>query len=196
MRAGFGHRGNIIRGALISALAGAALAATSCGTGEQLGIGPVLGYASGRGLSAGWEASGGPFATTGNGDAVPTDGSLIGRFSVGTSWRPGAGPTVAREWLTYADWEPWFLVGGTAGLARSSTGPAWRPVLGVWEAAPYVAGGQTDPSSVLPRCGPCLTLSVALGWRWALDGGELYLAPKVGFLNGVSKPTPFSRYPD
>jgi hypothetical protein len=72
------------------------------------------------------------------------------------------------------------------GLARSSTQPTLVPVLGVWEAAPYVAGGQ--PGAILPRCSPCLTLSIALGWRWAAGAGEFYLTPKIGFLSGTTKP--------
>jgi len=89
----------------------------------------VLGYVSGRGLSTGWEAGGGPMTTTGNGDAVPYDGSLLTRFSVGMSWRPsGVDGTGAHEKLTYAAWEAWFLVGGTFGVARASTNNSCQPL--------------------------------------------------------------------
>jgi hypothetical protein len=173
-----------------------ALTWSGCGgVGQQIAAGPVLGYASGRGMSAGWEAGGGPFTTTGNGDAVPTDGSLVGRFSLGMSWRASHDGAGAGERLTYAAWEPWFLVGGTFGAAHSSSSHAVQPLLGIWEAAPYVFGGTSQGFSPLPRCSPCFTISLAIGWRWS-GAGEFYLSPKVGILNDTTKPFPFSRYPD
>jgi hypothetical protein len=57
-----------------------------------------------------------------------------------------------------------------------------------------VFGGQNGSDLVL-HCRPCFTASVALGWRWG-GAGELYLTPKVGVLNGESKPYPFSHVPD
>jgi hypothetical protein len=97
--------------------------------------------------------------------------------------------------ISYLAWEPWLFLGGTAGVARSSTEQAWKPLLCVWEGAPYVFGGQDDHRNLVPYCGPCLTLSVALGWRWG-GSGELYVTPKVGILNGESKPYPFAHVPD
>src|SRR5579872_6748680 len=170
-----------------------ALAAAACGTGTQLGAGPVIGYAFNHGFSAGWEASGGPFTTVGNGDQPPSTGSLITRFSVGMAWRQSARGPLGLEHLTYAAWEPWFLLGATAGLVKVSSERTLAPMLGIWEAAPLVTGGQ--PGTFLPRCSPCLTLSIAVGWRWS-GASDIYLTPKIGFIDGATKPWPFSRYPD
>ena len=65
----------------------------------------------------------------------------------------------------YAAWEPWFLVGGTAGLVKVSSERTLRPILGVWEAAPYISGEQPNGFTPLPRCSPCRTFSVAIGYR-------------------------------
>jgi hypothetical protein len=174
----------------------APLAASACGVGQQLAAGPVIGYTFGRGASMGWEASGGPFTTTGNSasDHPPSMSSGFTRFSTGMSWR-SAGVADTRERISYLAWEPWFLVGGTAGVASSSTEHAWKPMLGVWEGAPYVFGGQSDGGLLVPHCGPCWTISVAVGWRWA-GAGEVYLAPKFGVLNDEAKPYPFTHVPD
>jgi hypothetical protein len=172
-----------------------ALDASACASGVQLGAGPVVGYAQGRGFSGGWEASGGPFTTTGLDDQEPTIGSLVTRFSVGMAWRSNAGGVPGLEHLAYAAWEPWLFVGGTAGLVKVSSEPKLQPMLGLWEAAPYIGGGQPDPHNEIPKCAPCYTLSIAIGWRWS-GANEFYLAPKVGFIDGASKPFPFSHYPD
>jgi hypothetical protein len=173
----------------------APIAASACGIGQQISAGPAMGYTFGRGLSMGWEASGGAFTTNGNSasDHPPSWSSGFTRFSTGMSWRRSASDTVTRERISYLAWEPWFFVGGTAGIASSSTEHARKPLLGVWEGAPYVFGGQNG-SPVL-HCGPCWTVSVALGWRWG-GAGELYLTPKLGVLNGESKPYPFTHIPD
>jgi hypothetical protein len=171
-----------------------AVGASACASGVQLGAGPVVGYAQDRGFSAGWEASGGPFTTTGLDDEEPTVGSLITRFSVGMAWRPSAGGVPGLEPLAYAAWEPWFLVGGTVGVVKVSSEPRPLPMVGLWEAAPYIGGGQTG-TMPLPKCSPCYTLSIALGWRWS-GASEFYLAPKLGFIDGATKPFPFSHYPD
>ena len=173
-----------------------ALASSACASGVQLGAGPVVGYTQERGFSRGWEASGGPFNTSsGNGDQPPTFGSLVTRFSVGMAWRPSAGGVPGLEHLAYAAWEPWFLFGGTAGLMKVSSERRLLPMVGMWEAVPYVAGGEAQAFAPLPKCSPCLTLSIALGWRWS-GANEFYLTPKVGFIEGSTKPSPFSRYPD
>jgi hypothetical protein len=67
-------------------------------------------------------------------------------------------------------------------------------VLGLWEAVPYVVGAFKRQTP-LYRCAPCATLSLAFGWRFDGDS-ELYLAPKVGFLDGTYMPYPFQTYPD
>jgi hypothetical protein len=175
----------------------AMLVLSACGTGEQLAAGPVVGYVRGRGWSAGWEAGGGPMETPSAGtDPVPTDSSLFSHFNVGMSWRPGASGTEGRERVTYAAWEPWLLLGGTFGVAHSSADGNFRPLLGVWEAAPYVhAIRATDTNQALWSCSPCYTISLAIGWRWA-GSGEFYVAPKFGILNGVKMPYPFQKYHD
>jgi hypothetical protein len=171
------------------------LLSAACGTGQQLAAGPTFGYVAGRGWSAGWEASGGPMtAPSGGADPVPTTESLLGRASAGMSWRPAAQDSPERERLTYVAWEPWFLVGGTAGVAHSSADGRVRPLLGLWEAIPYVSGGF-HRTSALVRCAPCYTVSLALGWRWG-GGSELYLSPKLGILNDVTRPFPFQSFAD
>ena len=173
-----------------------ALALGGCGTGQQLAAGPVFGYIRGRGYSAGWEAGGGPMhARSAGGDPVPDGASLIARFNVGMSWRPGAPGTDVPERLTYAAWEPWFLVGGTAGVAHSSSDGLLHPLLGAWEAAPYVFGA-TGAHNPLRTCSPCYTVALAIGWRWSGDSSEFYLAPKLGILNDTTMPFPFQSYAD
>jgi len=165
-----------------------------CGVGQQIAAGPVVGWVSGRGWSAGWEAGGGPMTTSdGGGDPAISPASLLARFNVGMSWRPPLAAGNARERVTYAVWEPWLLVGGTLGVRTSSSdGP--HAVLGLWEAVPYVVGAFKR-ETLLYRCSPCATLSLAFGWRF--DGsGEFYLAPKVGLLNGTDMPFPFQSYAD
>jgi len=171
-----------------------ALALASCGTGEQLAAGPTFGYLRERGWSVGWEAGGGPMSTLTSGDPSPTTASLFTHFNVGMSWRPGAATADARERITYLAWEPWLLLGGTFGVTHSSTNGSLHPLLGWWEAAPYVlgAGRRQFP---LYDCSPCYTVSLAFGWRW--DGaGEFYLSPKFGILNDMKMPWPFQTWPD
>jgi len=55
--------------------------------------------------------------------------------------------------------------------------------------------GAFKRATPLYRCSPCTTFSVAVGWRF--DGaGEIYVAPKVGLLNGMNMPFPFQSYAD
>jgi len=172
----------------------AAVLVMGCGMGQQIAAGPVVGWVSGRGWSAGWEAGGGPMTTTtGGGDPVVSTASLLARASVGMSWRPPLAGGDTRERVTYAAWEPWLLVGGTLGV-RTSSSDGVHPVFGLWEGLPFVLGAFKR-ESLLYRCSPCATFSLAFGWRF--DGnGELYLAPKVGILNGTDMPYPFQSYAD
>ena len=176
--------GRAFWGSLLLALAG-------CGTGQQLAAGPVVGYVVGRGWSAGWEASGGPMST--NLEAV-TFPSVLTHFSVGMSWRPGPSGTIGSERLSYAAWEPWFVLGGTLGIAHSSADGEFRSIFGLWEAAPWIFGApiRSDP---LKRCSPCFTVSLAVGWRWS-GSGEFYMSPKLGILNGMAMPWPYQTYAD
>lgn len=141
----------------------------------------------------GWEAGGGPMEIRSAGDPMVSIGAALTHFNVGMSWRPrDSGP--ARERLTYVAWEPWFLVGGTLGLAHSTATGGLQPWLGLWEGGAYVLGapGRVSP---LRSCSPCYTLSVALGWRWN-GRGEVYVAPKFGVLNDMTVPFPFQRDAD
>jgi len=128
------------------------------------------------------------------GDPSPSGLSLLAHFNVGMSWRPGALGTDPSERVTYLAWEPWLLVGGTLGLAHSSADGKLRPLLGVWEAIPYVIGAPVR-ANPLRSCSPCYTVSLAFGWRWE-GKGELYLAPKIGILNDTKMPFPFQTYAD
>jgi len=173
-----------------------ALLLGACGTGQQLATGPVFGYASGRGASIGWEAGGGPMWTAYSGyEATPSLASLLARFNAGVSWRPTSQGSQGHERITYAVWEPWFLLGGTLGVAHSSEGSSVGPMFGVWEAAPYILGSPIRRNP-LSTCSPCYTVSLAFGWRWSSGTGEFYLAPKFGILNDVAMPFPFQRYAD
>jgi hypothetical protein len=163
-----------------------AFAAAACGSGVQAAAGPVVGYVKGRGASLGWEAGGGPMKTEVHGYAPELQfPSLIARVNLGMSWRPSA-----RELVSYAAWEPWYLVGGTLGAAYSTADRQVGLLAGVWEALPPWVW---HPSSVAvptsPNCSPCYTVTVAFGWRWS-RGGEFYLAPKFGVLDGIDKPWP------
>jgi hypothetical protein len=164
-----------------------------CGTGQQIAAGPVVGWVSGRGWSAGWEAGGGPMTTFKGGDPTPSTPSLLARANVGMSWRPPLAGGDTHERVTYVVWEPWLFLGGTLGI-RTSSSDGVHPVFGLWEGVPYVFGAFKREAP-LYRCSPCATLSVAFGWRF--DGsGEFYLAPKVGILNGTDMPYPFQSYAD
>jgi hypothetical protein len=183
------------RSTAVSLVLATSLASAACGTGQQLAAGPTFGYVAGHGWSAGWEAGGGPMtAPSGGGDPAPTTGSLLARASVGMSWRPMAPGSAEYERMTYAAWEPWVLVGGTAGIAHSSADGHLRPLFGLWEAIPYVSGGF-HRTSTLVKCSPCTTVSLALGWRWG-GASEFYLSPKVGILNDVTRPFPFQTFAD
>jgi len=165
-----------------------------CGTGQQIAAGPVVGWVSGRGWSAGWEAGGGPMNTSsGGGDPVLSTASLLTRFNGGMSWRPPLAGGGTRERVTYLAWEPWLALGGTLGVRTSST-EGVHSLLGLWEGVPFVLGAFKR-SAPLYRCSPCTTFSLALGWRF--DGaGEIYVTPKVGLLNGMNMPFPFQSYAD
>ena len=175
-------------------LAAAALVPLACGAGQQLAAGPVVGNVNGRGWSAGWEAVGGPMTTATNGDPSPDIGSLLARAAVGMSWRPGAPGMQETERVTYMAWEPWFLLGGTFGLAHSSQDGSLRRLVGLWEVAPWVIGAPRR-SNPVHSCSPCYTVSLAIGWRWS-GPREFYLAPKFGILNGTAMPWPFQTYAD
>ncbi|HEY4185123.1 MAG TPA: hypothetical protein VGP07_08650 [Polyangia bacterium] len=178
----------------MTALAATAMAPGACGMGQQIAAGPVLGYVEGRGWSPGWEAGGGPVQTRkSGGDPVTDASSLFAHVSLGMSSRPGAPGREAREQILYAAWEPWFLVGGTLGVVRSSERGIDKMV-GAWEAVPWVIGAPVR-GNPLHRCNPCFTISLALGWRWS-GGREFYLAPKVGILDDVAMPWPFQTYAD
>jgi len=154
----------------------------------QAAAGPVVGYVKGRGASLGWEAGGGPMKTEESNYRTTLEfPSLIARFNLGMSWRPSA-----RELVSYAAWEPWLLVGGTLGAAYSTADRQVGALGGLWEAAPVsVSQHRAGDLPTSPGCVPCYTVTVAIGWRWA-RGGEVYLAPKVGILDGINKPWPFS----
>jgi hypothetical protein len=167
------------------------LAQAACGMGTQLAAGPVVGYVAKKGLSVGWEAGGGPMWEHVSSNATLEFPSLIARLNAGMSWRP-----FAPELLSYVAWEPWFLVGGSAGAAYSSADRQVHPLAGVWEAwLPALSQGTDEGWNRPPACSPCYTFTIALGWRWAA-GSEVYLAPKVGFLNGIHKPWPYFSYAD
>jgi hypothetical protein len=193
----FAHAPRMRASIAVSLAFAASLTSAACGTGQQLAAGPTLGYVAGRGWSAGWEAGGGPWTAPSDGDDPgPTVTSLVSHVSVGMSWRPVAPWSAEHERLTYAAWEPWFLVGGTAGVAHSSADGNLHPLLGMWEAIPFVAGGF-ERHAPLVKCSPCLTASLAFGWRWGGGGyGELYLSPKLGILNDVTRPFPFQTFAD
>jgi len=171
-----------------AAIVVAALALASCGGGLQVAAGPVVGYVKGRGTSLGWEAGGGPMRTVQRNYRTELESaSLIARLNLGMSWRPSA-----RELVGYAAWEPWLLVGGTLGATYSWADRRVGLLGGFWEAAPWIMKPEIAPGSPgSPSCSPCYTVTVAIGWRWA-RGGEVYLAPKFGVLNGIDTPWPFS----
>ena len=105
-------------------------------------------------------------------------------------------PVFGHELVSYAAWEPWFLVGGSLGAAYTATDRKVHPLAGVWEAVPWFEGHAMDQGfNRPPACSPCYTVSIALGWRWA-GGSEFYLAPKVSLLQGIDKPWPYWTYAD
>lgn len=154
-----------------------ACATSPANWGGMASAGPVVGYVAGRGVSFGWEAGGGaigsPNQVSSNG---PRAVNMLARGNLGMSWRqaPGGG---AYQPTAYVAWEPAVgPVGATLGYAYSGSEGS-MPLLGGW------AGGAW--SSSYTRCYPCTTVSLALGWRWN-GGSEFYVAPKVGFVHGVT----------
>lgn len=134
--------------------------AEACG----FGAGPVAGYVVGEGLSLGWELTG----TL----CVPIFHAVIGG-----SYRPNA-PNGARA-LYYLAWEPWLVVGLTAGGAIDTDGNA-SAVLGAWEAVPFVvaeAREQFRDGSVVPAW----VVTLAIGWRFMGSRHEVYVTPKVSY---------------
>lgn len=173
----------------------AALLPVACGTGQQVAAGPIFAYVVGRGGAFGWEAGGAPITVrTGAADPVPGSELILARFSTGMTWRRQAAGAAGFERISYVAWEPWFWLGGTLGVAHSSADGRIRPLLGAWEAVPWVFGGSPTNGMFL-RCAPCFTISLSIGWRWG-GAGEFFMSPKVGVLNDVTKPFPFQQYAD
>ena len=183
--------GRYLKGVLRVGFVVAVAAQAACGMGTQLAAGPVVGYVAKKGLSAGWEAGGGPPNEHLGTSATLEFPSLIAHLSAGMSWRP-----FAPELVSYAAWEPWFFVGGSGGAAYSSADRKVHPLAGVWESSPPAISHGTDEGwNRPPGCSPCYTFTIALGWRWAA-GSEIYLTPKVGILDGIHMPWPYFSYAD
>jgi len=145
-------------------------------TSVQGGVGPVVGYVPGRGLSWGWE--GGGLAVTGETRGLP---DVYLHFNTGMSWRPGAKPAASKDLLSYLVWEPvLYVVPLTLGFSHS-TEEGSNAMAGTWVGLPAPISGGC-------RSG-CAMVSVALGYRWS-GLGEFYLTPKVGLLRSKNAGSP------
>lgn len=118
-------------------------------------VGPVLGYTFG--------------GRTGGGLAYGGEGGIgwgPERFNVGFEHRDGTT-------LGYVELDPWFLVGGSLGVAVDSDDEP-HAVLGLWEGLPILVGGcSTTPNEQRPA------ITIAVGWRWT-GVHELYVTLKGG----------------
>ncbi|TMQ11935.1 MAG: hypothetical protein E6J91_21895 [Deltaproteobacteria bacterium] len=107
---------------------------------------------------------------------------------IGVEGGVGAGPERinlgfehrAGKTLGYLEVDPWFVVGGTLGLAIDSDGNP-EPVLGLWEGAPLKL-----PSCGIGREHYDTTISIAGGYRYT-GVHELYITIKAG----ISQPICF-----
>lgn len=127
------------------------------------GAGPTVGYVFDRGMSFGYEAGG-------------SCGVLLKGNVGGTYFRTESGEIEAVHYLVY---EPWFIVGGTAGFGYSSESGT-TSVLGLWHALAYMHyEDYLDEGGVSGVSG--LAVSAAFGVRWFAGVMEMYMAPKLGW---------------
>jgi hypothetical protein len=97
------------------------------------------------------------------------------RLNGGHTWRRG-------ETFTYVELDPWYLIGGTLGVGRASTGD-WSPVIGVWEGIPILGGESNRHCDAVPDDGWHATVTASAGYRYA-GVHELYVTVKGGAMNG------------
>lgn len=138
-----------------------ALGATGSARAQTVGAGPMLGWVEDEGLSVGWEISG-------------TWGIPLLHASVGGSYRLEApGGTRAVHYLA---WEPWFVIGGTLGVAIDDDGVA-TGAIGAWEAGPIWIHELRDQRA--SEAVPAIAVTLAIGWRLMAGRHEIYVTPKL-----------------
>jgi hypothetical protein len=130
--------------------------------GDGEGIGPVFGYSGERSWSFGWEASvtrGGPFAKL----------SLGGIYHVAPN---RADPFT----IHYLVLEPWFVVGGTLGLAVADGPQVARLAYGLWEGLPIELNNGDSPFGDSTRH---WMLTFTIGWRGFGRTQQIFFTPKL-----------------
>ena len=153
-----------------SSLALAVIAASLFLGGCHAAVGPQVGYTFDRGVSYGWEGGGGLAYLRGN----------VGQVIRPIESKADAEPDTT-EWVSYVAAEPWIYLGATLGAAYSDEAGLGLAA-GLWEgfAIPISRSGTADF-----QCGgdPCRPVaSIAGGLRYINGEWELYVTPKVGFL--------------
>ena len=138
----------------------------------NLAAGPVVAIRDDRGLALGWELG----AAFGRGlvSNALTHVNVGGSYALLGTSNEGAEDLSVVHYLV---WEPWFIVGGTLGVAID-TGARFHPAFGVWEG--LLVELSTD-EEVDPYAPHRIFLSFAFGFRWwGTEVSELYFTPKIG----------------
>jgi hypothetical protein len=138
----------------------------------DLAAGPVIAMRDDGGLALGWEL-GGAFGHD-------LASRVLSRVNVGGSYALFGTSNRGAEDLSvvhYVVWEPWFIVGGTLGVAIDK-GARVHPAFGAWEGFPIPLSTDDEIDSRSPHR---IFLSIAFGFRWwGTDVNEFYLTPKIG----------------
>jgi hypothetical protein len=132
--------------------------------GDGEGIGPVIGYSGERSWSFGWEAS------VARGRLPLIKGTVGGVYHVA----PKASDPYT---LHYAAVEPWFIAGGTLGLAVADGREVLRLVYGAWEGFPVSLTKDVDPFGGRSRTAWMFTFTI--GVRAFGSTSQVYFTPKL-----------------
>jgi len=142
-------------GCILVGLLSSAGAARADGTNVMGGI--VLGFAFGHGRSTGL------VGIEGGGGIGPE------RANVGLTYR-------LHETFVYAELDPWWMVGASAGLGYGTVS-GLQPVVGIWEGLPISLSGECED-------GWHGIVSISVGYRYT-GAHEIYLAPKAGAWDSI-----------
>jgi len=132
--------------------------------GDGGGVGPVVGYSGAGSWSLGWEAS------------VSRGFVPVLKLSAGGSYQfapRGKDPFTVH----YLAVEPWFIVGGTLGLAVADGHDVLRLAYGGWEGFPVPLTNGMEPFG--RNAGPAWMLTFAVGIRAFGATSQVYFAPKL-----------------
>jgi len=150
---------------VVSALVLGATPRACAEDGDGLGVGPVIAYSNERSWSLGWELG------------VTRGGPLL-KASLGGVYHfeaKGDDPWTVH----YLAWEPWFIVGGTLGVAVADGKEVARVAYGLWEGFPLAVSAGDDPFPFTGSGDTGLVITFAIGWRGFGSMSQIYFAPKL-----------------